>query len=277
MRRLSEDQRPKRKQTTAERSARLSSTDDDHRLGKRQEEEAMSIARPKPSNTDLTNAGGTIDRLKSDEDEKGAGSESEERRTELMADVSEMGHRQRSDDIREYLGAAGTAFNSSSDRKRTKVGCSTCRKRGIKCGEERPACQNCVRSGWYCVGYSRRVVLEPAQGRSAAREALKPEDVIMWSGSRDESPQLGPALPETEHRDRLNMRKSEDDAAASPHKGLKIVEMNAILRESNQKRLLYSTALNQLKHGNEANELPIWAVQRATSAAPRYFVSLSEN
>jgi hypothetical protein len=43
-------------------------------------------------------------------------------------------------------------------RKRTKTGCLTCRKRRIKCGEERPACANCMKFKRHCEGYNHRVV-----------------------------------------------------------------------------------------------------------------------
>ncbi|KAK7190743.1 hypothetical protein DPSP01_006650 [Paraphaeosphaeria sporulosa] len=46
-------------------------------------------------------------------------------------------------------------------RKRTKTGCLTCRKRRIKCGEERPTCANCIQSKRQCYGYNQRVVLKP--------------------------------------------------------------------------------------------------------------------
>ncbi|KAF2271503.1 uncharacterized protein EI97DRAFT_267708 [Westerdykella ornata] len=39
-------------------------------------------------------------------------------------------------------------------RKRTKTGCLTCRKRRIKCGEERPTCANCIKSKRQCEGYN---------------------------------------------------------------------------------------------------------------------------
>lgn len=42
-------------------------------------------------------------------------------------------------------------------RKRTKTGCLTCRKRRIKCGEERPTCRNCAKSKRHCEGYAQRV------------------------------------------------------------------------------------------------------------------------
>lgn len=38
---------------------------------------------------------------------------------------------------------------------RSRTGCATCRKRRVKCGEERPQCQRCMSSGWSCPGYSR--------------------------------------------------------------------------------------------------------------------------
>jgi hypothetical protein len=47
-------------------------------------------------------------------------------------------------------------------RKRTKTGCLTCRKRRIKCGEERPVCGNCVKSKRHCEGYIQRIVFKPS-------------------------------------------------------------------------------------------------------------------
>ncbi|KIW81007.1 hypothetical protein Z517_04030 [Fonsecaea pedrosoi CBS 271.37] len=38
-------------------------------------------------------------------------------------------------------------------KKRTKTGCLTCRKRRIKCGEEKPVCKNCIKSKRECAGY----------------------------------------------------------------------------------------------------------------------------
>jgi hypothetical protein len=49
-------------------------------------------------------------------------------------------------------------------RKRTKTGCLTCRKRRIKCGEERPTCNNCIKSKRHCEGYNQRVVFKPPIG-----------------------------------------------------------------------------------------------------------------
>lgn len=49
-------------------------------------------------------------------------------------------------------------------RKRTKTGCLTCRKRRIKCGEERPTCGNCIKSKRQCEGYNQRVVFKPPIG-----------------------------------------------------------------------------------------------------------------
>lgn len=56
---------------------------------------------------------------------------------------------------------ADAAFKNRSSRKRTKTGCLTCRKRRIKCGEERPICKNCVKSKRHCEGYNQRVVWKP--------------------------------------------------------------------------------------------------------------------
>ncbi|KAJ5273253.1 hypothetical protein N7478_008378 [Penicillium angulare] len=49
-------------------------------------------------------------------------------------------------------------------KKRTKTGCLTCRKRRIKCGEEKPICSNCVKSKRICEGYAQRVVFKNPLG-----------------------------------------------------------------------------------------------------------------
>lgn len=56
--------------------------------------------------------------------------------------------------------AAEAALKARLSRKRTKTGCLTCRKRRIKCGEERPICRNCVKSKRHCEGYNQRVVFK---------------------------------------------------------------------------------------------------------------------
>jgi len=53
-----------------------------------------------------------------------------------------------------------TGTSTNKMRKRTKTGCLTCRKRRIKCGEERPTCGNCIKSKRQCEGYNQRVVFK---------------------------------------------------------------------------------------------------------------------
>ena len=61
------------------------------------------------------------------------------------------------------MSAAAEALNAKLSRKRTKTGCLTCRRRRIKCGEERPVCKNCIKSKRHCEGYAQRVVFKPPQ------------------------------------------------------------------------------------------------------------------
>ncbi|KAJ5175954.1 uncharacterized protein N7482_001831 [Penicillium canariense] len=49
-------------------------------------------------------------------------------------------------------------------KKRTKTGCLTCRKRRIKCGEEKPICSNCIKSKRICEGYAQRVIFKNPLG-----------------------------------------------------------------------------------------------------------------
>ncbi|QSZ34049.1 hypothetical protein DSL72_005629 [Monilinia vaccinii-corymbosi] len=89
--------------------------------------------------------------------------------------------------------------SKAQGRKRTKTGCLTCRKRRIKCGEEKPTCQNCSKSKRHCEGYNQRVVFKDplsatrgpfaqtnssssGSGRSNQRrvEAPKPSTLAQW-------------------------------------------------------------------------------------------------
>ena len=56
--------------------------------------------------------------------------------------------------------AEQTSAPRRASRRRTKTGCLTCRKRRIKCGEERPICNNCIKSKRHCEGYNQRVVFK---------------------------------------------------------------------------------------------------------------------
>ncbi|KAJ5124007.1 uncharacterized protein N7515_007832 [Penicillium bovifimosum] len=56
--------------------------------------------------------------------------------------------------------AARSSGTRRNPKKRTKTGCLTCRKRRIKCGEEKPICTNCVKSKRVCEGYAQRVVFK---------------------------------------------------------------------------------------------------------------------
>lgn len=66
------------------------------------------------------------------------------------------------------------AVSNSKLRKRTKTGCLTCRKRRIKCGEERPSCNNCFKSKRHCEGYNQRVIFKTPIGD--------------WPGAHHDSP-----------------------------------------------------------------------------------------
>ncbi|KAL2012557.1 hypothetical protein VTN00DRAFT_82 [Thermoascus crustaceus] len=57
---------------------------------------------------------------------------------------------------------------SKGPKKRTKTGCLTCRKRRIKCGEEKPICNNCIKSKRECEGYTQRVIFKHPLGTMGA-------------------------------------------------------------------------------------------------------------
>ncbi|KAB8213412.1 hypothetical protein BDV33DRAFT_62659 [Aspergillus novoparasiticus] len=65
-----------------------------------------------------------------------------------------------------------TAVQVAPKRKRvfsnrTKTGCMTCRRRKKKCDEQHPACNNCIRGGFLCEGYSSRSTWQkPSSGKT---------------------------------------------------------------------------------------------------------------
>ena len=52
------------------------------------------------------------------------------------------------------------ALKAKLSRKRTKTGCLTCRRRHIKCAEERPVCGNCIKSKRHCESYNQRAIFK---------------------------------------------------------------------------------------------------------------------
>ncbi|KAF4506816.1 hypothetical protein G6O67_006859 [Ophiocordyceps sinensis] len=88
-------------------------------------------------------------------------------------------------------------------------GCETCRRRRVKCSNERPICNNCVNSGRQCEGYERervfitgtpeakgRVASHPKRASSANKSKAKAAAVFQGPG-RDFNPQLVPTEPLT--------------------------------------------------------------------------------
>lgn len=67
--------------------------------------------------------------------------------------------------LTENFGAKGGLDPSSITRKQVApTGCLTCRKRRIRCGEERPTCANCIMAKRQCEGYNQRVIFKPPIG-----------------------------------------------------------------------------------------------------------------
>ncbi|KAF9694242.1 hypothetical protein EKO04_007819 [Ascochyta lentis] len=80
-----------------------------------------------------------------------------------MANARSKSPPDRADDVSPTGNGSGSATTTKM-RKRTKTGCLTCRKRRIKCGEERPTCANCIKSKRQCEGYNQRVIFKPPIG-----------------------------------------------------------------------------------------------------------------
>ncbi|RFU28285.1 hypothetical protein B7463_g8062, partial [Scytalidium lignicola] len=74
---------------------------------------------------------------------------------------------------------------TKQSRKRTKTGCLTCRKRRIKCGEEKPTCQNCRKSKRQCEGYHQRVIFKDPLSAYHGPQLTGSSRVVFPSGARN--------------------------------------------------------------------------------------------
>ncbi|KAL3259760.1 hypothetical protein ABHI18_005095 [Aspergillus niger] len=59
---------------------------------------------------------------------------------------------------------SGSRSTQKVPKKRTKSGCLTCRQRRSECGEEKPICNNCIKSRRDCKGYGSRLVFKDPLG-----------------------------------------------------------------------------------------------------------------
>lgn len=100
--------------------------------------------------------------------------------------------------------AGAGATRSRPVRKRTKTGCLTCRKRRIKCTEERPICNNCIKSKRECEGYSQPVVFKTSLGGWYGPPPTGPDGIrtleyhnagLPLSGQILPTEQFGPTMP----------------------------------------------------------------------------------
>ena len=94
--------------------------------------------------------------------------------TDIQPQLSDIAYKQEevleSDDEKIELVSANIRTKSfsqlSQERQRPlKTKCLTCRKRRIKCGEERPVCNNCVESGRDCEGYGGPIKFSTPEAR----------------------------------------------------------------------------------------------------------------
>ncbi|KAL5115167.1 hypothetical protein ACEQ8H_006921 [Pleosporales sp. CAS-2024a] len=92
----------------------------------------------------------------------------------------------------------GTSATSKM-RKRTKTGCLTCRKRRIKCGEERPTCANCIKSKRQCEGYNQRVIFKTPIENWPNHASTIQYHTSMLPGTRNQAYQ--PSLPTSPSRE----------------------------------------------------------------------------
>ncbi|KAJ5549744.1 hypothetical protein N7535_002315 [Penicillium sp. DV-2018c] len=105
---------------------------------------------------------------------------------------------------------------------RTKTGCMTCRRRKKKCDEQHPACNNCLRGGFICEGYSSRSTWQKPSSSKAPVPLQSKEGYSDVNGSymqetsrhQDRPPSLA------EHVDTTKLRPlvvEDNDRPAQPY------------------------------------------------------------
>lgn len=67
----------------------------------------------------------------------------------------------------------------SKQRTKTFTGCWTCRARHVKCDEEKPHCQRCLRNGWQCEGYNIRLEWSEENSRDNASQRRHAQPMLM--------------------------------------------------------------------------------------------------
>lgn len=74
---------------------------------------------------------------------------------------------------------ASTAKTSSRrPRRRTLLGCLTCRLRKVRCSLEQPECRNCTRLSIHCAGYDSKLKWLNYECRDGKQVRLKDADGV---------------------------------------------------------------------------------------------------
>ncbi|OIW35101.1 hypothetical protein CONLIGDRAFT_651292 [Coniochaeta ligniaria NRRL 30616] len=115
-----------------------------------------------------------------------------------------------------------------TQRSMTFSGCFTCRSRGVKCDEQRPSCQRCVKAGRECAGYGVRLVWADHQENQKSQTNQKNQKTkkrlsaglrsqrrsLPWAyGSENGAPAETPALGDDALDAIIAALPSEQDAA----------------------------------------------------------------
>ncbi|KAJ5248661.1 hypothetical protein N7468_000112 [Penicillium chermesinum] len=111
---------------------------------------------------------------------------------------------------------AGTAVQVAPKRKRvfsnrTKTGCMTCRRRKKKCDEQHPACNNCLRGGFLCEGYTSRSTWQKPSGSKAPVPLQSKEGYPEMTAQYVPEAASHHERPLTEHMDSRKMRPIVDE------------------------------------------------------------------
>ncbi|WPG97623.1 Hypothetical protein R9X50_00040300 [Acrodontium crateriforme] len=79
-------------------------------------------------------------------------------------------------------------------QSKSRNGCATCKAKRLKCGEEKPACQQCIRRGIECGGYRKDFKWRPFEETNLKfnmdknQQRVSPPSILSASSSKEASP-----------------------------------------------------------------------------------------
>jgi hypothetical protein len=139
------------------------------------------------------------------------------------------------------------------------TGCQLCVKRRVKCDQNRPSCNNCVKYGAACPGYERLLKFVAGKHRVRSR---RQEDWSGWASQPGDGSAVSEPSGATSFNGRLPISNSGSTTAASIESDTRLErreELPLYLNPSDDRGQTICAILQNLHKSSAATELPAFA------------------